>query len=101
MQEFWTGDLLGCIAEWRRNFVQIGSLHGLLCVFIVSFIDKFHYADIILPLRIPEPGATKPDDWDEDAPAQIPDDNAVKPDGWLDDEPELIDDPDAEKPDDW
>ena len=37
--------------------------------------------------------ATKPDDWDEDAPRQIEDDDAEKPDGWLDDEPAEVDDP--------
>lgn len=37
-----------------------------------------------------DPTATKPEDWDEDAPAQIVDPNAVKPAGWLDDEPEMI-----------
>ncbi|CAL1280656.1 unnamed protein product [Larinioides sclopetarius] len=51
--------------------------------------------------KIPHPTATKPDDWDEDAPRQIVDPNARKPDGWLDDEPELIPDPNAEKPTDW
>ena len=51
--------------------------------------------------RIPDPTATKPDDWDEDAPPKIPDADAVKPDGWLDDGPEFIPDPDAEQPDDW
>lgn len=40
--------------------------------------------------QIVDPTATKPEDWDEDAPAQILDPNAVKPDGWLDDEPEMI-----------
>ena len=51
--------------------------------------------------RIPDPTATKPDDWDEDAPPKIPDADAVKPDGWLDNGPEFIPDPDAEMPDDW
>ncbi|KPJ21545.1 Calmegin [Papilio machaon] len=39
---------------------------------------------------IVDPSATKPEDWDEEAPAQIVDPNAVKPDGWLDDAPEMI-----------
>ena len=43
--------------------------------------------------RIPDPDASKPDDWDEDAPRTIPDEDAVKPDGWLDDEPTEV--PDA------
>lgn len=40
-----------------------------------------------------DPDATKPDDWDEDAPRQIEDDDAEKPDGWLDDEAAEVDDP--------
>ena len=51
--------------------------------------------------RIPDPEASKPDDWDEDAPQNIPDPDAVKPDGWLDDGPELIPDPEATPPEDW
>ena len=43
--------------------------------------------------RIPDPEASKPDDWDEDAPKEILDEEAEKPEGWLDDEPEEIDDP--------
>ena len=46
--------------------------------------------------RIPDPEATKPDDWDEDAPREILDEEAEKPEGWLDDEPEEIDDPGIE-----
>lgn len=42
--------------------------------------------------RIPDPTATKPDDWDEDAPRTIPDPEATKPEGWLDDEPEYVED---------
>lgn len=40
-----------------------------------------------------DPDATKPDDWDEDAPRQIEDEDAEKPEGWLDDEPAEVDDP--------
>ncbi len=43
--------------------------------------------------RIADPEASKPDDWDEDAPQEILDEEAEKPEGWLDDEPEEIDDP--------
>lgn len=43
--------------------------------------------------RIPDPEASKPDDWDEDAPREVVDEDAEKPEGWLDDEPEEIDDP--------
>lgn len=46
-------------------------------------------------VRIPDPEAKKPDDWDEDAPREIPDEEAQKPEGWLDDEPDEIDDPGA------
>lgn len=51
--------------------------------------------------KIPDPMASKPEDWDEDAPRQILDESAEKPDGWLDDEPDMIPDPDATMPDDW
>jgi len=51
--------------------------------------------------KILDPLASKPDDWDEDAPKKIPDPEAVKPEGWLDDEPKKIPDPNAEKPEDW
>ena len=40
-----------------------------------------------------DPDATKPDEWDEDAPRQIEDEDAEKPEGWLDDEPAEVDDP--------
>lgn len=42
--------------------------------------------------RIPDPTASKPDDWDEDAPRDIPDEEAVKPEGWLEDEAAEVDD---------
>jgi hypothetical protein len=42
---------------------------------------------------IPDPDATKPGDWDEDAPYEILDDEAQKPEGWLDNEPLNIPDP--------
>ena len=67
--------------------------------------------------RIPDADATKPDDWDEDAPYEILDDEVQKPEGWLDNEPLSIPDPggyfqafalrstythlDAEKPEEW
>ena len=50
---------------------------------------------------IPDPTATKPDDWDESQPATIPDPNAKKPDGWFEDEPDSVRDPTAVKPADW
>ena len=51
--------------------------------------------------RIADPDASKPEDWDEDAPEYITDDSASMPDGWLEDEDELTPDPDAERPADW
>lgn len=45
--------------------------------------------------------ATKPDDWDEDAPMMITDASATKPEDWLEEEPETIPDPEAEKPEEW
>jgi len=50
---------------------------------------------------MPEPGASKPDDWDEDAPVQIEDPEKSKPADWLDDAPEMIPDGAAVRPDDW
>lgn len=85
-----------------------GSLYSEMeCT--TGFLTSFSYMIfcIIMPCclkpdsRIPDPTATKPDDWDEDAPPKIPDADAVKPDGWMDDGPEFIPDPDAEQPDDW
>jgi hypothetical protein len=46
--------------------------------------------------KIPDPEATKPEDWDETAPRQIPDLAAEKPDGWLDDEPDMVPDPEVQ-----
>ena len=68
-----------------------------VCSIINSLIDFILWAGI----RIPDPEAVKPDDWDEDAPAKINDPDAVKPEGWLDDGPEFIPDPDATMPEDW
>ncbi|MBE7181762.1 MAG: hypothetical protein INR71_11255, partial [Terriglobus roseus] len=51
--------------------------------------------------RIPDPEATKPEDWDEDAPFEVIDEEAEKPADWLDDEPSMVPDPEAEKPEDW
>ncbi|KAF9432523.1 hypothetical protein BGZ76_010665 [Entomortierella beljakovae] len=51
--------------------------------------------------KIPDVTATKPDDWDEDAPARIIDEKATKPSDWLEDELAEIPDPESVKPDDW
>ncbi|TMW55819.1 hypothetical protein Poli38472_008467 [Pythium oligandrum] len=58
-------------------------------------------SDWVDEAKIRDPSATKPDDWDEDAPARIPDEEASKPEDWLDDESALIDDPSVAKPEDW
>ena len=47
------------------------------------------------------PGATKPDDWDEEAPKMIVDPAASKPADWLDDAPDMVARPQVLKPDDW
>lgn len=52
-------------------------------------------------VRIPDPDATKPEDWDEDAPRTIVDEDAKKPEDWLEDEEQYIADPEAKKPEDW
>ena len=57
--------------------------------------------DWVDEVQIPDPEATKPDDWDEEAPFEIPDEDAEKPADWLDDEPLSVPDPEAEKPEDW
>lgn len=52
--------------------------------------------------RIPDPEqATKPEDWDEDAPLYIADPEAVKPEDWNEEAPLYIPDPEAEIPEDW
>ena len=51
--------------------------------------------------KIPDPEASKPEDWDENAPQRILDESAEKPSGWLDEEPDMIADPDAVRPEDW
>ena len=61
-------------------------------------LSQHGFLDVHLQLcRMIDPDATKPDDWDEDAPRQIEDEDAEKPDGWLDDEPAEIDDPGEHK----
>ncbi|KAJ1826973.1 hypothetical protein LPJ56_001909 [Coemansia sp. RSA 2599] len=49
--------------------------------------------------QIPDPDATKPDDW-VDGPAMIDDPEDEKPEDWVDG-PATIPDPDAKKPEDW
>jgi hypothetical protein len=51
--------------------------------------------------QIKDPEATKPEDWDENAPRTISDPAATKPEGWLDDEPATVADPQANMPGDW
>jgi len=45
---------------------------------------------LICSVRIADPSATKPDEWDETAPALIPDPASTKPAGWLDDAPAQV-----------
>jgi calnexin len=63
--------------------------------------EDFKPADWVDEERIPSTVASKPADWDEDAPAEISDPDATKPDGWLEDEPLRIRDPEAQKPEEW
>ncbi|CAM9786116.1 unnamed protein product, partial [Choristocarpus tenellus] len=51
--------------------------------------------------KIADPEASKPEDWDEDAPARILDEDAIMPEGWLVEEPLRIPDPEGVKPEDW
>lgn len=53
--------------------------------------------DFLVPKKIKDPEAKKPDDWDENEKIDDPADK--KPEDW--DKPEHIPDPDAKKPDDW
>ena len=53
---------------------------------------------MVPPKRIPDPAASKPSDWVDNAEMDDPTD--VKPAGW-DDIPALIPDPSAKKPEDW
>jgi calnexin len=48
---------------------------------------------------MPDPDATKPEDWVEEP--LMPDPDATKPEGWEDEEPQLVPDPAARKPEDW
>lgn len=48
-----------------------------------------------------DPDATKPSDWDEEAPATILDLSEERPASWLANEPLTIPDPAAEKPEEW
>jgi calnexin len=51
--------------------------------------------------EIEDAEATKPADWDEDAPLMIVDTEATIPEDWLENEPADVADPDAEKPEEW
>jgi len=68
---------------------------------VIDDPNDFKPDDWVDEIRIPDTTATKPNDWDDDAPMMVPDMTAVKPKGWLDDEPALIPDKTARKPDDW
>ena len=51
--------------------------------------------------KIPDPDASKPEDWDESEPMMVVDPSASKPATWYDDEPALVADKTAQKPGDW
>jgi len=53
--------------------------------------------DFLAPKNIPDPDATKPEDWDEREKIDDPED--TKPEDF--DKPEHIPDPEAKKPEDW
>jgi len=53
--------------------------------------------EFLLPKKIKDPEAKKPDDWDDREKIDDPED--TKPEDW--DQPEHIEDPDATKPEDW
>lgn len=72
---------------------EVALIHCTIAVRSLSYC--------LLLVRMPDPTAKKPDDWDEDAPATIPDPQSKKPDGWLDNESMQIPDPNAVKPADW
>ncbi|RKP38104.1 Calreticulin family-domain-containing protein, partial [Dimargaris cristalligena] len=57
--------------------------------------------DWVLESQIPDPKATKPADWDENAPKRIPNVKAEKPADWLDNEPLEIPDPEDVMPEEW
>ncbi|KAJ9062735.1 hypothetical protein DSO57_1007646 [Entomophthora muscae] len=67
----------------------------------IEDVDDKKPSDWVDVARIPDPEATKPEDWDESQPRQIPDETAVKPEDWLDNEPLEIPDPKSVKPEDW
>jgi hypothetical protein len=56
------------------------------------------HTKILCCIRIPDPSAKKPDDWDESEPELIPDPKDKKPAGWRDDIAPFIPDPSKKKP---
>ncbi|KAF9581345.1 hypothetical protein BGW38_001682 [Lunasporangiospora selenospora] len=58
-------------------------------------------SDWVDEAKIVDVTATKPAEWDEDAPMRIVDEKATKPSDWLEDEQNEIPDPEAVKPEDW
>ncbi len=87
-----------CLYSFLRSFVWLLVLYIWYTHLVTSIIMIQHTPGLVyhhlhpLTHRIPDPDATKPDDWDEDAPRVIPNEDAVKPEGWLDDEPAEIPD---------
>mmetsp|Transcript_32496 Transcript_32496/g.75787 ORF Transcript_32496/g.75787 Transcript_32496/m.75787 type:complete len:562 (-) Transcript_32496:253-1938(-) len=62
--------------------------------------DKKPSGWVDLP-KMDDPAASKPEDWDEDAPKKIVDAAATKPDEWYEDEPLKVPDAKATTPEDW
>jgi calreticulin len=53
--------------------------------------------DFLAPKQIPDPAASKPEDWEDNEKIDDPED--TKPEDW--EKPEFIPDPEAKMPDDW
>lgn len=83
------------LLAWADPIFGAFGVVGLLICVVSVIVEPMHgpVPDVHLLCRIPDPEASKPDDWDEDAPREILDDEAEKPEGWLDNEPEEVDDP--------
>ena len=87
--------------------VASGSLYG--DAFSPTFLPSATIPDIeekqpenwIMNAEMEDTEATKPIEWDEDAPRMLTDTEAEMPAGWLQNEEEMISDPKAFLPEDW
>lgn len=79
----------------------VGDPCRLICVPLTDDPNDTKPSTWVDIARIPDESATKPDDWNEDAPLEIADPEATKPVNWLDDEPLMVPDPEAVKPEEW